>query len=147
MRYLITLAGGTLLLIGTGVAAQQPTVPAQPPSPADTATEAPADTATGSADGAAGAEGFDVGQPAAGAATSASFTDDQISAFVAAASAIRDLPDADGPEKQQQARDIVAAHGITTETYNAIGTAMRTDEALAARVQIALQTRPASPEG
>lgn len=146
MRYVITLASGALLLIATQATAQAPAVPAQPPSPADTATEPPADTATDAAN-----EGFDVGpaapETATDAAASTSFTDDQVSAFAQAASAIQALPGADSPEKQQQARDIVAAHGITAETYNAIGTAMRSDEALAARVQLAWQARAAQPEG
>lgn len=122
MKNLITLAGGSLLLLATGALAQDP---AQPEAGGQHTGGHPAtDVATPA-----------TAEPGAGT----TFTDDQVEAFARSAAAIRALPGADGPEKQQQARDIVAAHGITAQTYNAIGTAMQSDTALAARVQIALQ--------
>ena len=149
MKTLTTLAGGSLLLLATPALAQEP-APTDPlASPADTATEPPADTATAPDPASEGEPAFDVSPPAAaveGAGTT--FTDDQVTAFAQSAAAIQALPGEDGPEKQQRAREIVAAHGITAETYNAIGAAMQTDAALAARVQIALETQaPASPAG
>ncbi len=116
MKNLITLAGGSLLLLATGALAQNPAGPGPGSHPA-----------------------ADVASQAAEPGAETTFTDDQVEAFARSAAAIRALPGADGPEKQQQARDIVAAHGITAQTYNAIGTAMQSDAALAARVQIALQ--------
>jgi hypothetical protein len=79
-----------------------------------------------------------------------SFTDAQISAFATASAEIdpisRGLASATAEERAQstqQIRDILARNNLDADTYNAIATAARADQALAARIEAA---RPAGAE-
>ena len=76
----------------------------------------------------------------------AEFTDTQVKSFAAAVVEIQTLS-GDEAAKQQQAAQIVANSGLDAETFNAIGTAMQTDPALAQRVQLAAAEVQSQPAG
>jgi hypothetical protein len=69
-------------------------------------------------------------------ATTAAFTDAEISSFAAAVLKIQSLGDA-GTASQEKMTAIVTESGIAPETYVAISKAMQTDPEVARRVQVA----------
>ncbi|MBX7481552.1 DUF4168 domain-containing protein [Qipengyuania qiaonensis] len=132
MKTLNILFAGSAMVLASGAAAQ-----AMDEQAADTATmpaqEAPAETAPA--------------EPAMGdQAADATFSDAEVKSFAAAAVEIQALP-GDDATKQQQAAQIVANSGLDAETFNAIGTAMQTDPALAQRVQLAAAELQSQPTG
>ncbi|MCA0978870.1 DUF4168 domain-containing protein [Qipengyuania flava] len=122
MRYLPTMLAGSALMLASGAIAQ--TVDEQMDgADAVTPQEEAADPTMadpGSSD------------PAAEKA----FTDAEVSSFAGAMMELQALT-GDAATKQQQANEIIAQSGIDTETFNAIGSAMQTDEELARRVRLA----------
>ncbi len=115
MKTLNTFAFGALLLSAGAVSAQDANSALDPAQMDEPTAEATA--------------------PAADAAASAHFSDEQIDAFVGAAIDIRAL----APEaRQEQAGAILAEHGLDPDTYNAIGAAAQSDEDVAERVQLAI---------
>ncbi|MES2700392.1 MAG: DUF4168 domain-containing protein [Pseudomonadota bacterium] len=135
MNRIALLAGGSLLLLAAPTFAQDATESILPP--ADVAgTEVTA--------GASVEEAFDAEVTADASATltpdAPVFTDQQVSGFVQAMTAIQALP-GDDAAKQAQAVEIVAEAGIDAATYNAIGETMQTDSTLADRVRVALAAK------
>lgn len=79
-------------------------------------------------------------------AADATFSDAEIESFAGAALKIEALT-GDEATKQQQAAEIVTRSGIDPETFNAIGTAMQTDPALAERARTAAASMQPQPAG
>jgi hypothetical protein len=156
MNRIVLLAGGSLLLLAAPAFAQDATDSPVAPPAESTLPDAPAEPAPApSSEETLGAPepGLDTGAEAdvstgtttdttadATTATDAApgqFTDTQITGFVRAMTAIQALP-GDNASKQAQAVEIVTEAGIDAATYNAIGTTMQTDPALADRVRTAM---------
>ena len=130
MKTLNILLAGSAMVLASGAAAQS--MADQTADPATT-QEAPAQDAPAS--------------PAMGEQSAhPEFTDTQVKSFAAAVVEIQTLS-GDEVAKQQQAAQIVANSGLDAETFNAIGTAMQTDPALAQRVQLAAAEVQSQPAG
>ncbi|MEO5706223.1 MAG: DUF4168 domain-containing protein [Alteraurantiacibacter sp.] len=134
MNRIALLAGGSLLLLAAPTFAQDASVPPPPAESAPAETAAP-EAAAEPAPEPAPAPETTLEAPADPLAEQ--FTDGQITGFVKAMTAIQALP-GDDAAKQAQAVQIVTEAGIDAATYNAIGTAMQSDPALADRVRLAL---------
>ncbi|MXO47683.1 DUF4168 domain-containing protein [Erythrobacter vulgaris] len=133
MKTLSTLLAGSALILASGAAAQT-TAPEAEAMPQMPSQELPDDSAVPK-------------EPAMNdAASDDTFSDAEIESFAAAALKIQSL-NGDEAAKQQQAADIVAQSGIDPETFNAIGTAMQTDPALADRVRTAAAEMQPQPAG
>jgi len=136
MKSLILLAGSALLLSAVPTLAQDEgsvTPGDLPPSPADTTPTDPAPAVP------APLPADQVAAPAA-----AAYTDAQVEGFAQAMTAINALPNDDPAAKQQQAVAILAEAGIDVATYNGIGQALPTNDALAERVRVALAANQTS---
>lgn len=132
------LAGGGLLLLATPALAQNAADGSAPPPAGSTEPEAAADPAPVPAPETmlgAPEPGREAGV-AAGASTD-QYSDQQITGFVRAMTAIQALA-GDDAARQAQAIEIVSEAGIDAATYNAIGTTMQIDPALADRVRTAM---------
>ena len=129
MKISHTLAATYLLVAATIASAQA--VPEQVlPSPAP--APAPAETVA----------------PPQAAATA--YSDEQVTGFAAASLQLREVhanEALDDAAKMAEARTIVSSHGLDPQTYNAIAVAARTDNALAARVQEAVDEMIANAPG
>lgn len=127
MKILPTLLAGVTLFAAGSVAAQ--TAPEAPASAPQQTNEAPAEAA-----------------PMATATSEAQFTDAQIESFAAAALKIDALK---GKETvtQEQLSAIVTESGIDPATYVAIAKAMKSDTAIAQRVQVAASALQNSAAG
>lgn len=125
MKTLSTLLAGSALILASGAAAQTaaPEAEAMPPMPSQELPDAPAVH-----------EESAMNDPA----SDDTFSDLEVESFAAAALKIQAL-NGDEAAKQQQAADIIAQSGIDPETFNAIGTAMQTDPALADRIRTAAE--------
>ena len=142
MKLLTTLAGTAFLFAsGSALAQDVPETTAPPaPEPMQTQDIPPADT-TGPVDPAHHAQD-------ASPIPQTAFTDTQVTAFAAAALAMREVrADAtlDDAGKQAQAEAIVAQNGLEPATYQAIGTAAQEDPALATRIQQAIDAMTQEP--
>ncbi len=133
MNLIALLAGGSLLLLAAPTFAQDTAESILPSTAATGATV----TAEASVE-----EAFDAEVTADASAEAAApvFTDQQVSGFVEAMTAIQALP-GDDAAKQAQAVEIVAEAGLDAATYNAIGETMQKDPALADRVRVALAAK------
>lgn len=120
MKILATLLAGPALVVAGSASAQTP------PDQADNAEAYEAPQSSAASD-----EQVNSAQSA-----DASFTDAEIEKFAAAALKIEKL-DGDPATQKEQVAAIVAESGLTSETFNAISQAMRTDTEVAERVQIA----------
>ena len=133
MKPLNILLAGSAMVLASGAAAQSMEEQTADPATTMPAQEAPAQDAPAS--------------PAMGEQSAdAEFTDTQVKSFAAAVVEIQTLS-GDEAAKQQQAAQIVANSGLDAETFNAIGTAMQTDPALAQRVQLAAAEVQSQPAG
>ena len=130
MKTLNILLAGSAMVLASGAAAQSMEEQTADPATTMPAQEAPAQDAPASREQSADAE----------------FTDTQVKSFAAAVVEIQTLS-GDEAAKQQQAAQIVANSGLDAETFNAIGTAMQTDPALAQRVQLAAAEVQSQPAG
>ena len=165
MRTVFTIASAALLLTGTSAMAQDTTgaspmtgdVPEAAPPPVDAqTTEVP--SATTDDFGAPADEGLgaDATQPAPMGpeaapmpdAGGAEFSDAQITGYVSAAMGVQELQadtTLDDAAMQAQAATILADSGLDPETFNAISDAVRTDPAVAERVQLAMANHRGTP--
>lgn len=127
MKILPILLAGSAFVAASGAAAQSQ--PEQETTAPETTTEAPATTQDDAASAA---------NPATDTAATpaASFTDEQVASFAAAAVKIASL-DKSQPATQEQLTQIVTESGLDPATYVAINNALPTDEQLAQRVQVA----------
>lgn len=141
MKILPLLLAGSAFAMTSAVAAQ--TMPEQPTTPAASAAEAP--TATASDMPPASTE-TEAATPADAAATPATFTDEQIASFAAAALKIQSL-DKSQPATQEQLMQIVTESGLDAATYVAINNAMAKDAEVAKRVQVAAAELNKTPAG
>ena len=133
MKTLNILLAGSAMVLASGAAAQSMEEQTADPATTMPAQEAPAQDAPTS--------------PAMGEQSAdTEFTDTQVKSFAAAVVEIQPLS-GDEAAKQQQAAQIVANSGLDAETFNAIGTAMQTDPALAQRVQLAAAEVQSQPAG
>ena len=133
MKTLSTLLAGSALILASGAAAQTTAAEAEamPPMPSQELPDDPAMPDEPAMDDPASDD---------------TFIDADIESFAAAALKIQGLT-GDAATKQQQAAEIVTQSGIDPQTFNAIGAAMQTDPALAARVQTAAAAMQPQPAG
>ncbi len=142
MKTLTNLAATALLLAGGNALAQD--VP-ETTSPPEAVTVQPQDVPP--------AEPTHPLDPAHGAHEASpmpqtAFTDTQVSAFAAAALAMREVradPALDDAGKRAQAEAVVTEHGLDPVTYQAIGSAAQEDPALANRIQQAIDALAQEP--
>lgn len=149
MKTLIAFGSAVVLLSGTAATAQNigGTVGAVAEAglpPVESALPSAPDIAV-THEGSAHADG-------AGADThaSASFSEAQIDSYVSAAIAVQEMQadsSLDAAAQQARAGSILAEVGLDPSTFNAISDAVKSDPAVAQRVQIALANRRGSPQG
>lgn len=137
MKILPILLAGSAFVAASGATAQSQ--PAQDTAAPDTAAEAPAPTQDDAASTA---------DPATNTAatTAASFTDEQVASFAAAAVKIASL-DKSQPATQEQLTTIVTESGLDPQTYVAINNALKNDDQLAQRVRVAANAIQQNPAG
>ncbi len=137
MKILPILLAGSAFVAASGAAAQSQ--PEQDTTAPDTAAEAPATTQDDAASTA---------DPATdtAATTAATFTDEQVASFAAAALKIAALGETK-TATQEQLTTIVTESGLDPQTYVAINNAMKNDDQLAQRVRVAANAIQQNPAG
>lgn len=138
MKKFMTFAAGTAMFAAPAVA--QVADPAADAALPQTETEMPA---AGSA-----TQAPDAAAPGAAAATSSTFTDEEISVYAQAAVEIDKMhSDAtlDAEARQSGALAVLQQSGLAPERFNEISDASRSDPELAQRVQLAIANAQGQP--